>query len=125
LAMDGTLRKWDEALSAFQQLIIAVRLPMLLFVIDGINVLEDEFESSTKRQLRSFVSCLQRLTSATPAADGKSIVKVLFTTSGLSATLSDSLDDSGILHCDTSPSGVPSLRQHHSRQVLFYDEDGD
>lgn len=125
LAMDGTLRTWDEALSALQQLVIAVRLPLLLLVIDGIDLLEDEVESSTTRQLQSFVSCLQRLTSDTSAADGNGIVKVLLTTSGLSATLSESLNEDDVLYCDSSPLGVSSSRQKHSRQVLFYDDGGD
>ncbi|SPO04178.1 uncharacterized protein DNG_06861 [Cephalotrichum gorgonifer] len=58
--LDGTLRTWREALLLFKDLVRCVRLPALIFVIHGINLLEDYVEHSTSKGLESLgpgISC--------------------------------------------------------------------
>ncbi|KAK7424338.1 hypothetical protein QQX98_000606 [Neonectria punicea] len=109
--LDGTLRTWQEALTLFEQLVRCVELPLLLFVIDGINVLEDQFEHSTDEQLESLVRCLARMTNMGAVGEDR-IVKVLFATMGLSETLCQLLDRDDMISCTTSsPRGTrKSLR---------------
>lgn len=116
--MDGTLRTWGEALSLFEDLVSSVRLPLLLFVIHGVNLLEYDFESSTEEALGDLVRCLTRIVrSASPG--GERIIKVLFTTSGLSDTLYHELDEGDIITCGSSASRV-GRRSTQARQFVLY-----
>ncbi|KPM38460.1 hypothetical protein AK830_g8093 [Neonectria ditissima] len=114
--LDGTLRTWQEAIALFEHLVSCVELPLLLFVIDGINVLEDQFEHSTDEALENLVRCLARMTN--PAAVGEErMVKVLFTTMGLSETLCRLLDREDMVSCSTSsPRGA--RRMPRARRVI-------
>lgn len=82
LALDGTLRTWKEALGVFENLVEAVCLPLMLFVIHGLNVGEDEFEHSTAEALVDLVKCFARISGPAFTHEGR-ICKVLFTTSDL------------------------------------------
>lgn len=116
--LDGTLRTWKDAVHLFEQLVGAVRLQLLLFVIDGINVLEEEPGSNTNKALESLVSCLTSLAKA-PNADEDRIVKILFTTSGQSEVLCQLVDEIDISFCDNSDRGRKA-RPRRARQTLSY-----
>lgn len=108
-ALDGTLRSWPEALLVFERLLRAIELPLLLFVIDGLDILEDPFEQSTTEQILELVRLFSQFTkpSSSSEEDGP-IVKVLFTTCSLSETLCEVLDEDEIV---ASSSSVPKSRR--------------
>ena len=97
-ALDGTLRTWNEALALFEVLLSCVRLPVLIFVLDGLNELEDDLEHSTDEELESLVRCLCRLAAPSTAAQER-MVKIMFTTSGLSEPLCRILDGREVVSC--------------------------
>jgi hypothetical protein len=117
-ALDGTLRTWKEALSVFENLVEAVRLPLMLFVIHGLNVVEDESEHSTAEALVALVQCFARV-SGPASTHGSRICKVLFTTSGLSETLSYLLDEGYIISCGSTSPGGPR-QSKRARKVVLY-----
>ncbi|KAH6974180.1 hypothetical protein BKA56DRAFT_733835 [Ilyonectria sp. MPI-CAGE-AT-0026] len=116
-SLDGTLRTWDGAVSLFRDLVNAVRLPMLLIVIDGLVFLEDDFEHSTDGKMDKLILCLKELVDSSEAEDR--ILKVLFTTEGLSEPLCQELDESDIVACSPlSPGRVG--RPPRSGQVVSF-----
>ena len=121
LALDGTLRTWKEALGVFENLVEAVRLPLMLFVIHGLHDVEDEFEHSTAEALVDLVKYFARISGTASTHEGR-ICKVLFTTSGLSETLSYLLDERYTISCgSTSPRGPSGPRQSkRARKVVLY-----
>lgn len=50
-SLDGTLRTWSDALSLFEDLVRAVHLPLLIFVIYSINVFENDVRGTATRLL--------------------------------------------------------------------------
>ncbi len=82
--LDGTLRTWDQATRFFVDLVDCVRLPLILFVIGSINVLEDDLQGGTTGKLENLVGCLKHLSSS---MDDDRMVKILFTTAGVSRSL--------------------------------------
>lgn len=116
-ALDGTLRTWDLALELFADAVGCVRLPQLLFVVDGLNLLEDDFEDVTSSQLEALVRRMGDLAGA-GASSGR-VVKILFTTAGLSGTLCRELDGGQMVACEaTSPLRESGSRR--SRQFFLY-----
>lgn len=62
-ALNGTLRTWSDALSLFEDFLRAVRLPLLMFVIHGINILDNGVEDTVTKPLEDIVRRLARLAS--------------------------------------------------------------
>ncbi|KAI1740429.1 hypothetical protein F4680DRAFT_419428 [Xylaria scruposa] len=98
--IDGTLRTWKQAISLLQDLVVCVRLPLLLFVLDGLSLLEYDSEDVIETGLRMLVNCLKNIVE-TSKKEGR-IVKILFTTAGLSGALCRELDEEDILICKGS-----------------------
>lgn len=65
-ALDGTLRTWKEALGVFEDLVNGARLPLILFVIHGLNVLEEDFEHTTADALQDLFHCFTRISDHVP-----------------------------------------------------------
>lgn len=120
--LDGTLRTWDEAVDLFVDLVECANLPLLFIVVDGLNLLEDDFEHSTDGRLESLVDCFRKLVRSS-AEDGR-IVKILFTTAGLSGPLRRELDDDEMMLCEES---VPGRRKKRpkARQVIAFNPRND
>lgn len=97
-SLDGTLRTWGKALSLFAHLAENLLSPILVIVIDGLNTLEDDLEHSTDEELDELVHCLMRLVDDSRKA-GR-MVKVLFSTAGISEPLSRELDEGDQFSCD-------------------------
>lgn len=117
-ALDGTLRTWKDALGLFENLVGSVHLPLLLFVIHGLNVVEDDVEGTTTQALEDIVRCLARMAGPNQIGDG-TIIKVLFTSSGLSDALCHVLDEEFMVSCDSSSPGT-ARRSRRARQVVSY-----
>ncbi|KAF6819055.1 phytanoyl- dioxygenase family protein [Colletotrichum plurivorum] len=112
LILDGTLRTWDNALSLFSRLAGSLNLPLLLFVVDGLNLFEDDSEHSTDEELEGLVNLLMDLVERGDA-QGR-VVKVLFSTTGPCDALSRKVDDSDQLLCNMGTSRRPDhLRGRH------------
>lgn len=116
-SLDGDLRTWEQAMSLFVDVERCVNLPLLLFVIDGLNLVEDDFERNTSRELEQLIACLKLLVDSSTNSDY--IVKVLFTTAGLSGSLCRALDEGDIVSCDVSSPGEPR-RPHRASQMILY-----
>lgn len=116
-SLDGTLRTWDAAVSLFRDLVNSVRLPMLLVVIDGLVFLEDDFEHSTDGKIDKLIRCLKELVDSSEV-DGP-ILKILFTTEGLSDPLCQELDERDIVACSPLSPGRGG-RQPRSGQVVSF-----
>lgn len=93
--LDGTLNCWKEVLSLIDRLIYHAP-PLLLCVIDGIDLLQD---ASTDAYIRSLVRVLLTHTrhETVPMADGshrqRVLFKVLFTVTGRPSSLVEPLAD--------------------------------
>ncbi|KAI1129036.1 hypothetical protein F5Y10DRAFT_239073 [Nemania abortiva] len=98
--IDGTLRTWEQAISLLRDLVVCVRLPLLLFVLDGLSLLEHDLEDVMEPKMKSLVGCLKNIVE-TSKKEGR-IVKVLFTTAGLSGVLCRELNEEDILVCEGS-----------------------
>lgn len=94
--LDGTLRTWDAAIGFFEDLLAAVRVRVLLFVVHGLNLLEDDLRGSTTGKLDQVVGCLRSLVRA---GGSDRIVKILFTTSGLSKPLIAGIEEHETVSC--------------------------
>jgi hypothetical protein len=116
-SLDGSLRTWELATSLFVDVTRCVNLPLLLFVIDGLNLVEDDFEQSRSRELEQLLTCFKQLVDS--GSDGDYVVKVLFTTAGLSGSLCQALDERDIVPCDVSSPGE-RRRSGRGRQVILY-----
>lgn len=99
-SLDGTPHTWDVALDVLRSLISCVCLPLVLLVIDGLNLLENDFENTTSDRVETLTRCLRDM--ASPGRMAGPIVKVLFTTSGLSGALCRELDSSQMVACNAS-----------------------
>jgi hypothetical protein len=117
-ALDGTLRTWNEGISLFADLVQCVRLPLLLFVIDDLNVLEDESERSTEEHIERLVDTLTALMRP-PSFEEDRIVKMLLTTSGGSEVLFRKVHDDDIVVCDDAPPGR-SGRSRRGHQIVMF-----
>lgn len=116
--LDGTLRTYKEALSLIEDLARCVRLPMMLFIIHGLNILEEEAGNTIIEVLEDLVNCFVRM--ANPVStDEEGIVKVLFTSSGLSDVLCNLINEEDMVACDSSTPGG-GKRARRGRQVLSY-----
>lgn len=116
-SLDGTLQTWEQATTLFVDVARCVNLPLLLFVIDGLNLVDDDFEHSTDREVGRLVACFKDL--AGSGKNSQCIVKVLFTTAGLSGMLCRGLDEKDQITCDTSsPAGA--ARSRRGRQAITF-----
>lgn len=98
--LEGTVDTWDTALQLFSEMVRNIRLPQLVFVIDGTNLLEDDSDHAAQERMRGLVRALKEL--ACPGAVKDCIIKVLFTTAGLSTCLCEELDSHQMVACDVS-----------------------
>ncbi|CAI4219214.1 unnamed protein product [Parascedosporium putredinis] len=64
--LDGTLRTWKDALELFENLVDGVRLPLVLFVVHGLNILEEEAQGIAAEALEDLVQCFTRLANPLP-----------------------------------------------------------
>jgi hypothetical protein len=101
--MEGTLDSFPQALELLDHLISGTGHAIVIFVIDGIDQLDDPTFRSTEKWLEKLVALLLR--QSRQAKNG--IVKILFTSSGTSAPLFEAMDSSEILLVCSSqfPSG--------------------
>lgn len=107
--LDGTLATFSHALALLDRLISATEHPLLVFVIDSLDVLDDIVCGSTKDWLKKFVGVLLRHVEE----NKEQKVKILFTGSGTSITLSELLEPQSHLLADST--GSPRLgRRRHS-----------
>lgn len=114
--LEGTVDTWETALQLFNEMVRNIRVRQLLFVIDGINLVEDDSDDATEERVRGVVRALKGL--ACPNAVRNCIVKVLFTTAGRSSCLCDELDSDQMVVCDvSSPVGTGPRK---SRRFLLY-----
>lgn len=117
--LDGTLRTWDRAVDLFAELVRCLKLPLLLFVVDGINLVEDDMDRYTLAKIDRLVCRLRSLVEEGQAAQAQrkgeeeeqeeeeegslttttSIVKVLFSTAGLSRVLCSRLEEADSMNC--------------------------
>lgn len=115
-ALDGTVDTWDTALQLFSEMVRSIRLRQLVFVIDGLNLLEDDSDDAAQERMRELVRILKEL--ACPGAVKDCIIKTLFTTSGWSGCLCDELHSDQMVVCDvSSPVGTVPRK---SRRFLLY-----
>lgn len=83
--LDGTLRTWNIALSLLKSLLALSERPLMLVVVHGLELLEHE---ATNEYLNALVNILKDFTDR--KADNENhgrLIKVLFTTSGVSHVL--------------------------------------
>jgi hypothetical protein len=98
MKLDGTLRTWDQVIQFFTSLVDCVDLPHIFFVIDSVNLLDDESEGDTFRALGHLVRCLKRLVDTNTR--GTRVVKIFYTGAGLSRSLCYELDERDIVFLD-------------------------
>jgi hypothetical protein len=99
-ALDGTLMTWEEGLNLLESLVHCLDVPLLLFIIDGVNMLEDEECQGSRAELAlgQLITCLGgQIEQALPE---RRMVKVLFTTTGISRSLCDGMDERDIVACN-------------------------
>lgn len=116
--LDGSMDTWDEALQLFSDLVRWIRLPQLLFVIDGVNLLGSDYENALQEDVRAFGRALKEL--ARPGMVTDCIVKVLFTTAGRSSSLCEELDNDQIVMCNLPSSVGAGGVSRKSRRFLLY-----
>lgn len=115
-ALDGTVDTWDTALQLLSETLRNIRLQQLVFVIDGVSLLEDDFDHDAQERMRGLVRVLKEI--ACPGAVEDCIIKVLFTTAGRSSCLCEELDSDQVVVCDvSSPVGTVPRK---SRRFLLY-----
>ncbi|KFA70589.1 hypothetical protein S40285_04684 [Stachybotrys chlorohalonatus IBT 40285] len=114
-ALDGTLRTWETALTLLEDLVQCIDLPLLLFVIDGVNLLESDEGNRVERSLMQLIDALEQTRRMT-LRDGR-MVKVLFITTGLSGALCHQLDERDIVSCNMSS---PPSKSRRGRQPLLF-----
>ncbi|KAK3987611.1 hypothetical protein QBC44DRAFT_400058 [Cladorrhinum sp. PSN332] len=119
-SLDGTLRTWDQAISLLSDLIGCIQLPQLLFVIDGLGLLEDEFgHRVTLRKVEELVKLLVGF--AKHGFGDNKIFKALFTTSGLSAALCKQVGVDHVIACGGGPTSPGEAgRGKRSKQFFSY-----
>lgn len=116
-ALDGTLRTWDGALSLLADLIKAVRLPLLLLVIDGVNRVEDPVYSVNNQKIKDLIRCLEDVMES--CNEGNRICKIIFTTAGISEPLCEQLDARDIVICGPVFAGATGGAHKSQVQVSF------
>ncbi|KAH8658137.1 hypothetical protein BX600DRAFT_500135 [Xylariales sp. PMI_506] len=107
-ALDGTLGSWDLGVQVLIDAFTCVQLPFVLFVIDGLNLLENFDDSPEGRdinvKLGQLVRTLRSLVES--SRNNGSVVKIMLTTSGASRSLCESLADADVVRCSRpSPRG--------------------
>lgn len=98
--LGGTVDTWDAGLRVFSEMMSNIRLPQLVFIIDGINLLDDDSDHAAQDRMRGLVRVLKDL--ARPGAVRDCKIKVLFTTAGWSSCLCEEVDSHQIVACDVS-----------------------
>ncbi|KAL8816759.1 MAG: hypothetical protein Q9223_004287 [Gallowayella weberi] len=83
---------WRQVLDLLQDL-LRVHLPLMVIVIDGLQILDDH---STEEQLREFIDVVKPLTEQN-VENREVVFKVLFTTSGNSVAILSTLSDREIV----------------------------
>ncbi|KAE8353677.1 hypothetical protein BDV28DRAFT_132676 [Aspergillus coremiiformis] len=105
--LNGTMTCWKEVLSLID-ILLYLAPPVVVCVIDGLDVLED---SSTDAQIRSLVRTLLTHTrhQTTPTADGTEsqdvLLKVLFTVVGRPNTLVEALSENHLILSESNRIG--------------------
>lgn len=114
--LKGTVDTWDTALQLFTEMVRDIRVRQLMFVIDGVNLVEDDSSHAAEERVRGLVVALKGL--ACPDAVKDCIIKVLFTTAGRSSCLCGELDSDQMVVCDGSSTVGTVSRK--SRRFLLY-----
>lgn len=114
--LQGTVDTWETALELFTEMAKNIRVRQLVFVIDGVNLVEDDSSHANEERVRGLVRALKGL--ACPDAVKDCIIKVLFTTAGRSSCLCDELDSDQMIVCDVSSTVGTVSRK--SRRFLLY-----
>lgn len=83
------MRTWDAALELLRDLVDANDEPLLYVVVDGVHLLENASRGSTREALGRLVALLRRVVEERTE---RYLVKILFTTVGLSRVLNEVLD---------------------------------
>lgn len=117
--LDGTLHTWSQATGLFFGLLGCLQLPQLLFVFDGMNLLEDDVDGATSAKVQELVRSLTGLVDRPGAMAGPGIVKVLFTTAGSSTALCRELHSSRVVACGGPTSPRQPGRPRPSRQLFL------
>ncbi|KAL2194965.1 hypothetical protein P885DRAFT_79864 [Corynascus similis CBS 632.67] len=119
--LDGTLRTWGQAIRLLSNLVACLQVPQLLFVLDGINLLEDDFDVATTARVYELVRALTGLVDddSPGVVHHEIIVKVLFTTAGSSTVLCRELHSSRVIACGGPNSPREPGKSGASRQLLF------
>ncbi|KAG8170223.1 hypothetical protein KVR01_000968 [Diaporthe batatas] len=115
-SLEGTVDTWDAGLELFSELAMRIRLPQLVFVIDGINLLEDDSDHAAQERISGIVGVLKDL--ACPGAVPGCHIKLLLTTAGWSTCLCEELDSHQIVVCDIS-SPVGQVPRRSKRSFLY------
>lgn len=103
--LDGTFRTWEEANTLLVDLVCCLDLPLLLLVVDGLNIVEDDVESNSNGRLERLVESIQEIVAS--SKEKQRTIKVIFTTNGLSRVLAKKLDEKDIVTCHGSPPVTP------------------
>lgn len=112
-SLEGSMDTWDTGLQLFLDLVKNIRLPQLVFVIDGVNLLEDDSDHAAQGRMQGLVRGLKDL--ACPGAVRDCTIKVLFTTAGWSSCLCEELESHQIVACDvSSPAGQVARKSRRS-----------
>ncbi|KAL8806363.1 MAG: hypothetical protein Q9182_001393 [Xanthomendoza sp. 2 TL-2023] len=96
---------WRQLLNLLQDL-LRVDLPLLVMVIDGLQILDDH---STEEQLREFIDVV-KVSTEQNVENPEAVFKVLFTTSGNSVAILSTLSDQEIVLATQSRCGHSSGR---------------
>ncbi|KAJ4305939.1 hypothetical protein N0V90_001472 [Kalmusia sp. IMI 367209] len=113
--LDGTLRTWQNSLLLLKELLDLAEPPLLLIVLHGLEILEHE---ATNECLQALFDLFQNITRQQGEQRGqRQVVKVLFTTSGISHVLgmnlsADDMFDNNRGEAAHSPGRARKGRQH-------------
>lgn len=99
--LDGTFRTWDEANSLLVDLVSCIELPLVVLVIDGLNLVEDDAASNSNARIERLIDSIHAAIAT--GREQKRIIKVLFTTNGTSRILNEKLEADDIVLCQVSP----------------------
>jgi hypothetical protein len=100
-ALEGTFDSFPQALELLDHLITSTGHTIIIFVIDGIDQLDDPTFRSAEKWLKKLVALLVRRS----RQDNNGVVKTLFTSSGTSSPLFELMNSNEILLVDS-----PQLR---------------
>ena len=116
--LDGSVESYNEAIILLKEL-LDIAPPMLLCVVDGLESLDDR---STTSHITAFVNAFRDHQSYKGLLSSSSarVLKVLFTTTGISTTLLTNLDDDEVVFAERSGSARNIRRHSVGRRLLSF-----